>query len=330
MPKITEEKKRILNLEFVNLKICIESDHFRDENIKKDNILFQAFREDRSIEEKEYLLSLTSPINKDSGEGGNSLLSVAAIKGRNKVADFLLNQNANSEHKNNFGQTTFSLACEKGHLGVVDILYKHNPNLINISCNYGNYPVSYAAASKKFNVVEYLYNINHDEINKPIGDSTYVNQYVLIFNRDNLSFIRKFLPNCNNVNEKISFTKTKDTILIRCLKLDDLELAKILLERDDIDLRIKNNEGIGHNCFYVAAKKANHNEEFEDISRQIINRSIALGQDIDLYSEAEFRNPAIKAMISKSMETTNSATVATAQQLSKRQKTTNSQQQQYY
>lgn len=185
--------------------------------------------------------------------------------------------------------------------------------LLNIKPKNSSDLLSTAQAKNRQKVTQYLL--------VAAANSDYENEYgqtalSLACEYDNIEAVKII---CESKSELINKScAAKYSPLTYALIKENIEIAKYLLRQDNIDLTTKNiNDSF--NCFEIASRKSNTNtklgQEFQELTQNIILRSIALDQYKELINATDYTKEE-----AKKHRTSNSPEANSAQQLSKRQK----------
>ncbi|WP_413727479.1 ankyrin repeat domain-containing protein [Sodalis sp. RH19] len=203
-------------------------------------------------------------------EDGASALMVAVSNNRLKNINFLLlDAGIDVNKKDKEGNTALMLAVRASNLEVIDSLLAHQPINIYLTNNEGESALSLAVRSGNFNIVKSV-------IGKTHKNELYRNDYTSLLNALNQSneMIAKFvLENAPppDINQKDS---NGGTILSKAI-CGHFDFVKSLLERDDIDINIKDGFGrsalINHCINYIWANDISDSEYFEILDMLLKN-----------------------------------------------------------
>ena len=156
---------------------------------------------------------------------------VHAIKEHNydKVVGLILNEGADVNAMNQFGETPLHVACWKGNMKIVAFLYGSGAN-INAVSKYGRTPLLDAIHNTQIAV--FLINKGADMNYEYNGKYTGFSPFIVAVNRNNIELVRFMIEKGADVNRRSDRKFSKgDTPLHYACRKNYIELALMLIDK---------------------------------------------------------------------------------------------------
>jgi len=219
----------------------------------------------KCLKDKNYIFNY---INNNNNSKEYILLFYSIITNNYKCLKLLIEKGYDINKRFNNNNICLSIACYDGDVKIVQLLLDNGADIYQTDKYFGRTALEEAFYNNKYDIVNLFFGRYYSQqlmtnvlINSIKEDNKKLSGYIIFNNKDNLSIFNSL--NGNN----------ESALLIAC-KLENYELAKIIIKHSNKVINTKCNEG--YNCLMISCDKGYYN---------IIELLLNNGADIDINNE---------------------------------------------